>query len=105
DDADKIIRIIRAIRGQKKKLKMLRSVITSAVLSAVALSAAEHRVQPKATVDHPQFAIRSRVLSDGAILAYYVRNAANGRPTLVLIPETNGDRSQFFERTLLDPLP
>src|SRR5687768_7834456 len=68
-------------------------------------AAAEHRVLPKTSVDHPQFAIRSHVLSDGTILACYVRAAAAGRPTLVLVPETHGDRSQFIERLFLENLP
>jgi len=63
--------------------------------------AAEHQVLPKATVDHPQFANRSHVLKDGSVLAYYVRPGAASRPMLVLVPETNGDRAQFFEPTFL----
>ena len=76
-----------------------------AVIALAPAIAAEHRVLPKTDIDHAQFAIRSHVLSDGALLAYYVRPAAVGRPTLVLVPETHGDRSQFFERSFLDHLP
>src|ERR1043166_197920 len=100
-----ILSALSAQSAGKKNPDMLRLIFTSAPLSAVASSAAEHRVQPKATFDHPQFAIRSLMLSDGAKLAYYVRAAASGRPTLVLVPETHGDRSQFFERMFLEPLP
>lgn len=63
---------------------------------------AEHRVLPKAVTDEPQFAIRSHVLADGALLAFYVRP---GVPTLVLVPETHGDRTQFFEPSFLAGLP
>src|SRR5262245_21051172 len=40
---------------------------------ASTLAAMEHRVLPKATFDHPDFAIRSHVLRDGSLMAYYVR--------------------------------
>ncbi|MBX7120842.1 MAG: alpha/beta fold hydrolase [Opitutaceae bacterium] len=59
-------------------------------------------VRPKATLDRPDFAIRSLVLRDGAILAYYVR--AGTGPTLVLVPETNGDRTQFYTEEFLGGL-
>lgn len=67
--------------------------------------AAEHRVQPKTEVGHPDFAIRSHVLSDGALLAYYVRGDVRQRAPLVLVPETHGDRSQFYEQSFLGALP
>jgi len=85
-----------------------RTAIACATFAFAALApclAAEHRVQPKTSVDHPQFAIRSLVLGDGAILAYYVRPGAVGQPTLVLVPETHGDRAQFFEPSFLEKLP
>jgi pimeloyl-ACP methyl ester carboxylesterase len=66
---------------------------------------AEHRVQPKTSVDHPAFAIHGHATSDGALLAYYVRGDVRQRSALVLVPETHGDRSQFYERTFLDALP
>lgn len=69
------------------------------------LAASEHRVQPKATYDHPDFTIHAQVLSDGAILAYYVRRPAAAQPTLVLVPETHGDRTQFYEPAFLGGLP
>jgi pimeloyl-ACP methyl ester carboxylesterase len=58
-----------------------------------------HVVQPKATTDHAQFTTRSMVLPDGALLAYYVKPGRG--PTLVLVPETHGDRTQFYERGFL----
>ncbi len=76
-----------------------------ALLGAAGLSAAEHRVQPKAVADHPDFALRSHVLSDGAQLAYYVRGDTRRRAPLVLVPETHGDRTQFFEPAFLGGLP
>ena len=59
-------------------------------------------VHVKATVDRADFTIRSLVLRDGAILAYYVRPGSG--PTLVLVPETNGDRTQFFPDEFLGGL-
>ncbi|MSU48286.1 MAG: alpha/beta hydrolase [Opitutus sp.] len=90
-----------------RRMLGLRRVIACAVvvIATLAPCAAEHRVQPKTSVDHPQFAIRSLVLGDGAILAYYVRPGAAGQPMLVLVPETHGDRSQFFEPSFLEKLP
>ena len=67
--------------------------------------AAEHRVQLKATRDHPQFTLRAHALVDGAILASYKRASAAPQPTLVLVPETHGDRTQFQERMFLENLP
>lgn len=72
---------------------------------APAAGAAEHQVQPKTAVDRPEFALRAQVLGDGALLAYYVRPGAPGKPTLVLVPETHGDRSQYFEPSFLANLP
>ena len=66
---------------------------------------AQHRVQPKTSVDHPAFSIRSHAVTDGALLAYYVRGDVQRGSTLVLVPETHGDRSQFYERAFLDALP
>ncbi|MSU65934.1 MAG: alpha/beta hydrolase [Opitutus sp.] len=80
-------------------------VFSTVVLAGPGVRAAEHRVQPKTAVDHPQFAIRSHVLTDGALLAYYVRPGAAGQPVLVLVPETHGDRAQFFESSFLTNLP
>lgn len=79
-----------------------RSVVPGLILSLIlsfgggALLAAQssHVVQPKATTDHAQFTTRSLVLPDGALLAYYVKPGRG--PTLVLIPETHGDRTQFY---------
>lgn len=62
-----------------------------------------HVVQPKATTDHPAFTTRSFVLPDGALLAYYIKPGPG--PTLVLIPETHGDRTQFYEPGFLQNLP
>jgi pimeloyl-ACP methyl ester carboxylesterase len=62
-----------------------------------------HVVQPKATTDDARFTTQCLVLPDGAFLAYYIKP---GRaPALVLIPETHGDRTQFYERSFLDHLP
>ena len=66
------------------------------------VAAEAHRVQPKATVDDPRFSIHCQVLRDGAFLAYYVRPGLG--PTLVLVPETNGDRSQYYEPRFMDAL-
>ena len=63
-------------------------------------SVPEHVVRPKATSDDSRFITRSLVLPDGAILAYYVK--PGGGPTLVLVPETHGDRTQYYEREFLD---
>lgn len=79
--------------------------MAGALLAAGGLLAAEHRVQPKAVADHPDFALRSHVLSDGAVLAYYVRGDVRQRAPLVLVPETHGDRTQFFESSFLAGLP
>jgi pimeloyl-ACP methyl ester carboxylesterase len=62
----------------------------------------DHVVQLKATRDDARFTTRSIVLSDGAILAYYVKPGTG--PTLVLVPETHGDRTQYYEREFLDHL-
>ena len=75
------------------------------LFAAVALPAAEHRVQPKTDVNHPAFTVRSQVVADGALLAYYVRGDVRKHAPLVLVPETHGDRSQFFERSFLAGLP
>lgn len=77
------------------------------VLSLVSLRPgyAEHRVQPKAELDRGEFSLRSHVTNDGALLAYYVRGDIQRRPVLVLVPETHGDRSQFYEREFLEALP
>jgi len=56
--------------------------------------AAEVSVWPKTSVERPEFTTHALVLRDGALLAYYIRPGSG--PTLVLIPETNGDRAQFF---------
>ena len=64
---------------------------------------ASHVVQPKATTDQAQFATRSLVTSDGASLAYYVKPGPG--PSLILIPETHGDRTQFYDAGFLQNLP
>jgi pimeloyl-ACP methyl ester carboxylesterase len=61
-----------------------------------------HVVQPKATADDPRFTTNALVLPDGALLAYYVKTGPG--PTLVLVPETHGDRTQFYEREFLGQL-
>lgn len=43
-----------------------------------------------------EFNSSAHVLRDGAIMAYVHRPAARGHSTLVLIPETHGDRHQFL---------
>lgn len=86
-------------------MKPGRPVALAFAFSAAIAAAAEHRVQPKTDVDRPEFSIRCQVLSDGALLAYYVRPPQAARPSLVLVPETHGDRSQYFESTFLDKLP
>jgi hypothetical protein len=83
----------------------LRRFLTALVLAAlvsVAGAASRHVVQPKATTDHPDFATRALKLPDGATLAYYER--AGTGPTLVLVPETHGDRTQFYEPSFLAQL-
>ncbi|MSU22424.1 MAG: alpha/beta fold hydrolase [Opitutus sp.] len=67
--------------------------------------AAEHRVQPKAKRDDPRFSLRAHALADGAILASYARPGAAAQSTLVLVPETHGDRTQFQEPSFLENLP
>ena len=62
-----------------------------------------HRVRPRATVDDAHFSRHALMLPDGATLAYYVRPGAG--PTLVLVPETHGDRTQFYEPEFLQQLP
>lgn len=62
-----------------------------------------HVVQPKATTDHVRFTTHSAVLPDGALLAYYLKPGRG--PMLVLIPETHGDRTQFYEPGFLQNLP
>ncbi len=56
-------------------------------------------VWPKTTVERPEFTTQALVLRDGALLAYYVRPGTG--PTLILIPETNGDRAQYFTEEFL----
>lgn len=56
-------------------------------------------VRTKATWDRPEFVFHALPLRDGAILAYYVREGSG--PTLVLIPETNGDRTQYYSDEFL----
>lgn len=63
---------------------------------------AAHVVQPKATSDHPEFAVRVLSVPDGASIAFYVR--AGREPALVLVPETHGDRTQFQEPAFLASL-
>lgn len=84
---------------------------TLAILAgAASVSAANERlaraeiepVRPKATVDRPDFRTRTLVLRDGAVMAYYVR--AGSGPTLVLVPETNGDRTQYYTEDFLQGL-
>lgn len=87
----------RMTRGQVLLFAML--------FGGLSASFAEHRVQPKTNVDHPDFAIRSHVAADGTLLAYYVRGDVQRRTALVLVPETHGDRSQFYERAFLEALP
>jgi pimeloyl-ACP methyl ester carboxylesterase len=68
-------------------------------------AAPRHQVQPKATTDHPHFTTHCLVLPDGAFLAYYTRPAATPlAPALVLVPETHGDRTQFYIPEFLDRL-
>ncbi len=70
---------------------------------AVAIAASlRHQVQPKATGDDPRFTTQSLVLPDGAVLAYYVRPGTGS--ALVLVPETHGDRTQFYEPEFLGNL-
>ncbi len=38
-------------------------------------------------------------------MAYYVRGDVQQRPALVLVPETHGDRTQYYEPGFLDALP
>jgi pimeloyl-ACP methyl ester carboxylesterase len=52
----------------------------------------------------PDFQPGAHVLRDGAIMAYVRRAASDGHPTLVLIPETHGDRHQFLG-PLVDAMP
>jgi arylsulfatase A-like enzyme/pimeloyl-ACP methyl ester carboxylesterase len=84
--------------------RRLAGLLLAAVLAAGSGRAA-HRVATKTAQEHPDFSNRALVLADGAVLAYGVRTGAVGRPTLVLIPETHGDRSQFFEPGFLANLP
>ncbi len=56
-------------------------------------------VEPKTAVERPEFTTQALVLRDGALLAYYVRPGTG--PTLILIPETNGDRAQYFTEEFL----
>ncbi|WP_414661474.1 alpha/beta fold hydrolase [Horticoccus sp. 23ND18S-11] len=72
-----------------------------ALLLASAASAA-HVVQQKATRDDPAFQRHAVVRSDGAVIAYYLRPGTG--PTLVLVPETHGDRTQFQEQGFLRTL-
>ncbi len=72
-------------------------------LAVIAGAMAAHVVRPKATSDHPEFAVRALSLPDGASLAFYVR--AGREPALVLVPETHGDRTQFQEPAFLAGLP
>ena len=82
----------------------VRLLLLSLVCSVTVLSAqSSHVVQPKATTDQAQFTARSLVLPDGALLAYYMKPASG--PTLVLIPETHGDRTQYYEPAFLQTLP
>ena len=69
---------------------------------AVAVAAPRHQVMPKAATDDPRFARHALVLPDGALLAYYVRPGSGA--SLVLVPETHGDRTQFYEPTFVDHL-
>jgi len=81
----------------------VRLLLLSLVCSVTVLSAqSSHVVQPKATTDQAQFTARSLVLPDGALLAYYMKPGSG--PTLVLIPETHGDRTQFYEPGFLQNL-
>jgi pimeloyl-ACP methyl ester carboxylesterase len=59
-------------------------------------------VAPKATLDRPDFTAHAVVLRDGALLAIYERPGSG--PALVLIPETNGDRAQFFSDAFLQAI-
>lgn len=59
-----------------------------------------HQVRPLATSDDPRFMRHALVLPDGALLAYYVK--AGPGPTLVLVPETHGDRTQFYAPEFLE---
>lgn len=72
------------------------------VLGGAVFAREPHQVKPKATYDEPGFQIHCCVLPDGAFLAYYVRPGRG--PTLVLIPETHGDRTQYYEPTFLKNL-
>ena len=62
-----------------------------------------HVVKPKATTDDARFTTHCLVLPDGAFLAYYIKHGRAA--TLLLIPETHSDRTQFYERSFLDNLP
>lgn len=61
--------------------------------------AEDSAVWTKTSVERAEFETRSIVLRDGAILAYYVRPGDG--PVLVLVPETNGDRAQYFTDAFL----
>lgn len=61
-----------------------------------------HQVLPKAATDDPRFVRHALVLPDGALLAYYVRPGSGA--SLVFVPETHGDRTQFYEPAFLEQL-
>jgi pimeloyl-ACP methyl ester carboxylesterase len=79
----------------------LRSVVSLGIaLAATAISARAAAAENE--VSHPGFLSRAHVLRDGAVMAYYVKVGAG--PTLILIPETGGDRTQFFGQGFVDRL-
>lgn len=72
-----------------------------ALLLASSLGAA-HVVRPRATQDDPAFQRNAVILPDGAVIAWYLKSGTG--PTLVLVPETHGDRTQFQEPGFLRAL-
>ena len=87
-----------------KIVPLARAVLILMVANGTNVHAAvrEHTVQPKAATDDARFSTRALALPDGALLAYYVRPGPG--PTLVLVPETHGDRTQFYAREFLDQI-
>lgn len=77
------------------------AIATGLMFGSVHLSSA---AEQSATGDAQGFVSTAHVLRDGATLAYVHRPTPPGTATLVLIPETHGDRQQFLG-PLVDQLP
>lgn len=76
--------------------------LLSALCVATAVGQPPEPVGVKTEVDRGDFTARALVLRDGAVMACYERPGHG--PVLVLIPETNGDRAQYYTEEFLGAL-